>query len=90
LRGCSSTRREALRRLNYIEGHLHGVRRMIEAGQPCVDVVKQTYAVRRAVVRLQALILENHLRGRVFTGIREGREDAVIDELIDLCGLAGR
>ncbi len=81
---------DILRRLSYIEGHLQGVRRMVEDDKYCVDVLKQTYAVRRAIEKLEALILENHLQGCVVEGIREGREDAVIGELIDLYELAGR
>ena len=81
---------DILRRLAYIEGHLQGVRRMIEADKYCVDVLKQTYAVRRAIEKLETLVLENHLQGCVVTGVSEGREDAVIGELIELYELAGR
>ena len=81
---------DVLKRLAYIEGHLNGVRRMIEEDQYCVDVLKQTYAVRRAIEKMEALILENHLQGCVVKGIREGREDDVIGELIDLYEIAGR
>jgi len=81
---------DVLRRLAYIEGHLQGVRRMIESDQYCVDVLKQTYAVRRAVEKMEARILENHLQGCVVQGIKEGREDAVIGELVDLYEIAGK
>jgi len=81
---------DILRRLAYIEGHLNGVRRMIESDQYCVDVLKQTYAVRRAVEKMEARILENHLQGCVVQGIKEGREDAVIGELVDLYEIAGK
>ena len=81
---------DILRRLAYIEGHLQGVRRMIESDQYCVDVLKQTYAVRRAVEKMEARILENHLQGCVIEGIKEGREEAVIGELLDLYEIAGK
>ena len=86
----TASKPDVLRRLAYIDGHLQGVRRMIEEDKYCVDVLKQTYAVRRAIEKLEALILENHLQGCVVQGIREGREDAVIGELIDLYELASR
>jgi CsoR family transcriptional regulator, copper-sensing transcriptional repressor len=86
----TSVKPEALRRIAYIDGHLQGVRRMIEGDQYCVDVLKQTYAVRRAIEKLEAVILENHLQGCAVEGIREGREDEVVGELIDLYELAGR
>jgi DNA-binding FrmR family transcriptional regulator len=85
-----SAKPDVLRRLAYIEGHLNGVRRMIEEDQYCVDVLKQTYAVRRAIEKLESRILENHLQGCVVEGIREGREEEVIGELIDLYDIAGR
>ena len=83
-------RQDYVKRINYVEGHLKGVRKMIEEDKYCVDVLKQTYAVRRAIEKLEGMILENHLQGCVVSGIKEGREDAVIGELIDLYELAGR
>jgi CsoR family transcriptional regulator, copper-sensing transcriptional repressor len=86
----TSTRQDVIRRLAYIEGHLNGVRRMIEEDKYCVDVLKQTYAVRRAIEKMEAMILENHLQGCVVQGIKSGHEDAVIGELVDLYEIAGR
>ena len=63
---------------------------MIEQDQYCVDVLKQTYAVRRAIEKMEAMILEHHLQGCVVEGIKDGREDEVIGELIDLYEQAGR
>ena len=34
--------------------------------------------------------IEGHLQGCVVEGIKEGREDAVVGELLDLYELAGR
>jgi DNA-binding FrmR family transcriptional regulator len=85
-----SSKKDVLKRIAYIEGHLNGVRRMIEEDQYCVDVLKQTYAVRRAIEKMEAMILENHLQGCVVQGIKEGREDEVVGELIDLYEQAGR
>lgn len=81
---------DILRRLAYIEGHLKAVRRMVEEDKYCVDVLKQTYAVRRAIEKLEARILEGHLQGCVVAGIREGRDDAVLGELLELYEMAGR
>lgn len=80
---------EVTKRLNYIEGHLGGIRKMIEEDQYCVDILRQTYAVRKAIEKLEALILENHLHGCVPEGIKGGREEAVIEELVQLYNLAG-
>ncbi len=85
-----SVRNEALKRLSYIEGHLQGIRRMIEEDKYCPDILRQTYAVRRAIEKLEALILDGHLHTCVIEGIRQGREDQVVAELMELYSLANR
>ncbi len=86
----STTREQALKRLNYIDGHLAGIRRMIEEDQYCVDVLKQTYAVRRAIEKMEAILLDGHLHTCVVAGVREGREEQVVGELVDLYALANK
>lgn len=81
---------DILRRLTYVEGHLQGVQRMVEDDKYCVDVLKQTYAVRRAIEKIEALILESHLHGCVVEGIKEGRESDVLGELLELYELAAK
>ena len=86
----SDVQADALKRLNYIEGHIAGIRKMIEEDRYCVDILKQTYAVRRALQAVESNILEGHLETHVVEGIKEGREDQIIGELMDLYGLANR
>ena len=85
-----TTRDQALKRLNYIDGHLAGIRRMIEEEKYCVDILKQTYAVRRAIEKMEALLLDGHLHTCVVTGVRDGREEEVIGELVELYELANK
>jgi len=80
---------DALKRLSYIEGHVAGIRKMVEDDKYCVDILRQTYAVRKALEKLEAIILEGHLRTCVPEGIRGDREDAVIQELVQLYNIAG-
>ena len=84
------TREAVTKRLNYIEGHLAGVRRMIDEDQYCVDILKQTYAVRRAIEKLEAILLDGHLHTCVVEGVRDGRDDQVIGELLELYALANK
>ena len=81
---------EALKRLNYIEGHLTGVKRMVEEDKYCVDILKQTFAVRRAIEKVEAMLLEGHLETCVVDGVRSGRESQVLSELVELYTLANR
>ena len=89
-RHLSEEKRNALKRLNYIEGHLAGVKRMVEGDKYCVDILKQTFAVRRAIQKLESILLEGHLHSCVIDGVRDGREDEVLGELIELYSLADR
>jgi CsoR family transcriptional regulator, copper-sensing transcriptional repressor len=91
-RNCKKMRAEksdVLKRLNYIEGHLKGIRKMVDEDKYCVDILRQTYAVRKAIEKLEAIILENHLHACVPDAITHGKEREVIDELVQLYTLAG-
>jgi CsoR family transcriptional regulator, copper-sensing transcriptional repressor len=77
-------KQECLKRLSFVSGHLDGVRRMVESDEYCVNVLRQTHAVRRAIEKVEGMLLEGHLRDCVVEGVREGRQDQVIDELLDL------
>jgi DNA-binding FrmR family transcriptional regulator len=79
-----------MKRLSFIEGHLAGIRRMVESDKYCVDVLKQTYAVRRAIEKMEAIMLDGHLHTCVVDGIRDGRDDQVLSELGELYRLAGQ
>ena len=84
------TRKDVLKRLAYIEGHLSGVRRMIEDDTYCVDVMKQTFAIRRAIEKMEAKMLEGHLHHCVMDAIREGRSEESFSELIELYKVANK
>lgn len=83
-------KQDALKRLSYLAGHLEGVRRMIESDAYCPDVLKQTYAVRKAISKLETRILEGHLNSCVAEGMRDGRQEEVVSELMELYEVASR
>lgn len=85
-----TTKADVLKRINFIEGHLAGIKRMVEADKYCVDVLKQTYAVRRAIEKMEGMMLSGHLHTCVVDGIREGRDDQVLAELSELYEMAGK
>ena len=84
------TRAESLRRIAYARGHLDGIRRMIEDDSYCVDVLKQSYAVRRALEKAEALMLRGHLQHCVVDAITGGEPEPVLGELAELYQLAHR
>ena len=81
---------DIVKRLAYIEGHLKGIRRMVDEDQYCVDILKQTYAVKRAIDKLEGILLSGHLNGCVREGFQDGREQQVIDELSELFEMSRR
>ncbi len=82
-------KQDILKRLSYIEGHIGGVRKMVEGDSYCVDILRQTYAIRKAIEKLEEKLLTEHLHHCVPEGIKEGRESAVIEELVQLYNLGG-
>lgn len=84
-----ATQGDVLKRLSYIEGHLKGVRKMVDEGQYCVDVLKQTYAIRRAIEKMESKMLNGHLHHCVVEGIEAG-DTGVLDELSELYELANK
>ena len=81
---------DALKRLSYIDGHLAGVRRMVEEDKYCVDILKQTFAIKRAIQKLESVLMEGHLHSCVIDGVKEGREDQVLGELLELYSLSDK
>lgn len=57
----TATREELLKRLSFVQGHLEGIQRMLEEERSCVDVLKQTYAVRSALTRIELLLLRAYI-----------------------------
>ena len=50
-----------------------GIRKMLEEDKYCVDVLKQTYAVRSVIEKLENPMLEGHPKSCVVEGIQTGR-----------------
>ena len=86
-------KQQLLARLKTIEGHVRGVERMVEADAYCIDLLKQTQAIQRALDRVNSMILAEHLRGCVTTAIRgeqpEERE-RVVNELLQVFEATGK
>lgn len=77
-----------LNRLATIEGHLKSVRKMVEEERYCVDILKQSYAIERALQKFEAALLENHLHTCVPAGFKAGRDGEMVSELYELFELS--
>lgn len=74
---------DVTKRLARIEGHVRGVRRMVEEDKDCPAILLQIVAVRAALDKVSQIILEDHIETCVVKAVQEGRGDAAIGELRD-------
>ena len=77
-----ASRKDLLNRLKRAEGQLRGVQRMIEGGEPCLDIASQMAAVRRALdsayVRMTVCFMQQELQQRLPPAI--GREQQQLQQ----------
>lgn len=78
--------KKLIARINRIEGQVRGIKKMMENGECCDDVLNQISSVRAALGGLSKVILENHLKKCVVNGVKQGEEEKTIDELIYILG----
>lgn len=81
---------DLIKRLASIEGHVRGIRAMVEGKTYCVDVLRQTFAVERALQKFEAELLRLHLSSCVPKGFDDGRRDQMIGELTELFEISKR
>jgi len=75
--------RQVTNRLKTARGHLDGVVRMVEADAWCPDVMKQLAAVQGLLESTTREVFRHHIETHIAEAIREGRGDAIVDELME-------
>lgn len=70
-----------MNRLSRIEGHVRGIKAMVQEGRPCPDVLVQIAAVRGALDRTARIILDEHLTECVARAAQAGNIEVEIAEL---------
>jgi len=68
-----------INRLARALGHLEKVKRMVEEGYDCSEVLIQLAAVRSALDNTGKVILQDHLRHCMVDAVAEGDTDAIDD-----------
>ena len=66
-------------RLSRAIGHLESVRRMVQDGRDCTEVLIQLSAVRSALNNAGSLILQNHIEQCIVEAVASGDNEAVAD-----------
>jgi CsoR family transcriptional regulator, copper-sensing transcriptional repressor len=73
--------KEVINRLSRIEGHVRGLRKMVEEDKDCPDILLQVAAVRAALNQVGRILLEDHMESCVVEAAKEGKEQQAIDDL---------
>lgn len=68
-----------INRLSRAIGHLEKVRRMVEEGYDCSEVLIQLAAVRSALDNTGKVILKDHMRHCMVDAVAAGDQDAIDD-----------
>ncbi|MBV8885805.1 MAG: metal-sensing transcriptional repressor [Chroococcidiopsidaceae cyanobacterium CP_BM_RX_35] len=73
--------KRVVNRLSRIEGHIRGIKTMVQESRPCPDVLMQIAAVRGAVDRVARMILDEHLTECIAKAAQEGDMEVEIEKL---------
>jgi len=80
-------KKQILNRINYLKGHLEGVRKMIEKDAYCIDIIKQNEAVVAAIKKVNEMNLESHFNTCVAEAIKsknKKEQKKKIKELLEI------
>lgn len=79
-------KKESLKRLRIIEGHLKKVIKMVEEDKYCINVLQQSLAVQNALKEVNALLLDKHLHRCVSNAFKKGnsKKEKSIKELFKI------
>ena len=80
-------KKQILNRMNYLSGHLEGIKKMIKDDKYCIDVIKQNKAIIAAIKKVNEIILEDHLNTCVTEAIKgksEKERKKKIRELLEI------
>lgn len=74
-----------LNRLSRAIGHLESIRRMVEDGRDCTEVLIQLSAVKSAINNTGKIILQDHIEHCIVDAVEHGDKDAIkeLEKAID-------
>ncbi|GAA6619301.1 metal-sensing transcriptional repressor [Scytonema sp. NUACC26] len=73
--------RRIVNRLSRIEGHIRGIKTMVQQSSPCPDVLLQIAAVRGALDRVARIVLDEHLTECIARAAKEGNIEDELEQL---------
>ena len=73
--------RRIINRLSRIEGHVRGIKTMVQQNTPCPDVLLQIAAVRGALDKVARIVLDEHLTECIGRAAQDGNIESEIAQL---------
>ena len=69
--------RAVLNRMSRAIGHMNAVKKMIEDGRDCSDVLIQLSAIKSEITGVSKVILKDHIDHCIVDAVKENDEDAI-------------
>jgi DNA-binding FrmR family transcriptional regulator len=66
-----------LNRMSRAIGHMNAVKKMIEEGRDCSDVLIQLSAIKSEITGVSKVILKDHIDHCIVDAVKENDEDAI-------------
>jgi DNA-binding FrmR family transcriptional regulator len=79
-------RKQVLDRLSRIEGHVRGVRKMVEEDRGCPEILQQISATKAAILKVGELVLEDHIESCLVDAVEQGSVAEYLDEVKQAVG----
>ncbi|MEK7627064.1 MAG: metal-sensing transcriptional repressor [Patescibacteria group bacterium] len=80
-------KKECLKRMQYLRGHLDGVCRMIEGDQYCINIIQQNLGVISALHKVNEKLLLSHLEHCVTVAVKSSNAKSrkkVFKEILEI------
>jgi DNA-binding FrmR family transcriptional regulator len=74
-------RKEVSDRLARIEGHIHGLRKMVSENKTCPEILLQVVAIRAALNKVARIVLEDHVETCLKEVATSGETEQHLEEL---------
>jgi len=79
-------RKQVLDRLSRIEGHIRGIKRMVEEDRGCPEILHQISATKAAINKVGELVLEDHIESCLVDAVEQGSVAEYLEELKEAIG----
>jgi len=66
-----------LNRISRATGHLESIRKMVESGRDCTEILIQLSAVKAAINNTGKIILQDHIEHCIVDAVKDGNQKAI-------------